>query len=69
MPLTTQDLDLDRIAARQDAVRQLLRAADAAQLAALSYYTRDEIGQLDMRLLIGEAEERLEELGAVDAAR
>lgn len=68
MPMTTQDFNPDRIAARQDAVRQLLRAADAAQLAALRYYTSDEIGQLDMRLLIGEAEERLEELGAVDAA-
>ena len=68
MPMTTQDLDPDRISAQRAAVRQLLRAADAAQLAALRYYTRDEIGQLDLRLLISEAEERLEELAAEDVA-
>lgn len=68
MPMTTQDLDPDRIAAQQAAVRQLLRAADAAQLAALRCYTRDGIGQLDLRLLISEAEERLEELAADDVA-
>lgn len=68
MPMTTQDLDPDRIAALQEAVRQLLRAADADQLAALRDYTRDKIGQLDLRLLISEAEERLEELAAEDAA-
>lgn len=41
MPMTTQDLDPDRIAALQEAVRQLLRTADADQLAALRDYTRD----------------------------